>query len=70
MQTEYCLSASDYPELNHYIGQDIIVTDGTTLLGADDKAGWQEIVSAAEFLVAHPELEHGPVKIALLPMRK
>ena len=50
------------------IGQDLIVTDGTTLLGADDKAGVAEIVSAAEFLVVHPELEHGPVKIAsLLP---
>jgi tripeptide aminopeptidase len=61
------LSASDYPELNHYIGQDIIVTDGTTLLGADDKAGVAEIVSAAEFLVAHPELKHGPVKIAFTP---
>ena len=61
------LSAADYPELNHYIGQDIIVTDGTTLLGADDKAGVAEIVSAAEFLVAHPELKHGPVKIAFTP---
>ena len=56
-----------FPELLNYIGQDIITTDGKTLLGADDKAGICEIVSACEYLIAHPELKHGDVKIAFTP---
>lgn len=56
-----------YPEIMQYKGQDIIVTDGTTLLGADDKAGIAEIVSAMEYLIAHPEIKHGKIRIAFTP---
>ena len=61
------LSPGVCPELNHYVGQEMIVTDGTTLLGADDKAGVAAIVSAMEYLLAHPEVEHGTVRIAFTP---
>jgi tripeptide aminopeptidase len=61
------LSPTDFPELLNYIEQDLICTDGTTLLGADDKAGIAEIVSAIEFLTENPEIEHGTVKIAFTP---
>lgn len=61
------LSPSDFPELLNYIGQDIIVTDGTTLLGADDKAGLSEILTAIEYLKAHPEIEHGKIRIGFTP---
>ncbi len=61
------LSPSDFPELNDYIGKDIIVTDGTTLLGADDKAGIAEIISAVEYLKDHPEIKHGKIRIAFNP---
>ena len=50
-----------------YIGQDIIVTDHTTLLGADDKAGIAEVVTAMEYLVQHPEIKHGKVRIGFTP---
>lgn len=53
-----------FPALGRFVGQDLIVTDGTTLLGADDKAGIAEIVSTVEHLLAHPELEHGPLAVA------
>ena len=56
-----------YPEILQYIGQDIIVTDGTTLLGADDKAGIAEIVTAMEYLIAHPEIKHGKIRIGFTP---
>ncbi len=56
-----------YPEILKYKGQDIIVTDGTTLLGADDKAGVTEIVSAMEYLIQHPEIKHGKIRIAFTP---
>lgn len=56
-----------YPEILQYKGQDIIVTDGTTLLGADDKAGITEIVSAMEYLIAHPEIKHGKIRIGFTP---
>jgi tripeptide aminopeptidase len=55
------------PELAHHDGHELITTDGTTLLGADDKAGVAEIMAAAAYLVAHPEVPHGPVKIAFNP---
>jgi tripeptide aminopeptidase len=55
------------PELQHHVGHDVITTDGSTLLGADDKAGVAEIMAAVEFLHAHPELKHGPVKVAFNP---
>lgn len=61
------LSPSEFPELLHYVGQDLIITDGTTLLGADDKAGIAEIISAVEYLKAHPEIEHGKIRIAFNP---
>lgn len=61
------LKVSDYPELENYKGEDIIVTDGTTLLGADDKAGIAEIMSAVEYFINHPELPHGEIKIAFTP---
>ena len=61
------LSPTVFPELNNYIGQQLIVTDGNTLLGADDKAGISEIITAMEYLVNHPEIKHGKVKIAFTP---
>ena len=56
-----------YPEILDYKGQDIIVTDGTTLLGADDKAGLAEIVTACEYMVQHPELKHGKIRVGFTP---
>ena len=56
-----------YPEILDYKGQDIIVTDGTTLLGADDKAGLAEIVTACEYLIQHPEIQHGKIRVGFTP---
>lgn len=61
------LSPNAFPELLLYTGQDLITTDGTTLLGADDKAGIAEILTAMEYLLAHPEIKHGTVKVAFTP---
>ena len=61
------LTVAEFPELLNYKGQTIITTDGRTLLGADDKAGVAEIMCAAEYIMAHPEFKHGPVKIAFTP---
>ncbi|MBO5779823.1 MAG: peptidase T [Muribaculaceae bacterium] len=61
------LSPEDFPELLNYKGQDLIVTDGNTLLGADDKAGIAEIISAIAYLQEHPEIEHGDIAIAFNP---
>lgn len=61
------LSPSEFPEILQYKGQTIITTDGTTLLGADDKAGIAEIVTAAEYLVAHPEIKHGRIAVGFTP---
>ena len=61
------LSPEDFPDLLDYIGQDLIVTDGTTLLGADDKAGIAEIISAVEFLQQNPQIKHGKIRIAFNP---
>jgi len=61
------LETAKYPEILLYIGQDIVVTDGNTLLGADDKAGLTEIVSAMEYLVAHPEIKHGKIRVGFTP---
>ena len=61
------LAVKDFPEVAAYKGQDLIVTDGHTLLGADDKAGIAEIISAVAYLQAHPEIEHGKVRIAFNP---
>lgn len=61
------LETSKYPEILRYEGQDIIVTDGKTLLGADDKAGIAEIVSACEYLINHPEIKHGKIRVGFTP---
>ena len=61
------LSPGEFPELRDYVGQDLIVTDGTTLLGADDKAGIAEIISAVAYLQEHPEIKHGKIRIAFNP---
>jgi len=61
------LSPLEFPILNKYIGQQLITADGTTLLGADNKAGIAEILTAMEYLVHHPEIKHGPVRIAFTP---
>lgn len=61
------LSPKAFPNLKNYIGKTLITTDGTTLLGADDKAGIVEIMSAVEYLMAHPEIEHGRVRLAFGP---
>ena len=61
------IRVADYPELNNQIGNDIITTDGTTLLGADNKAGVAEIMDAAQFLVRNPQIKHGVIKILFTP---
>lgn len=61
------MSPSDFPELLSHVGEDLIVTDGTTLLGADDKAGVAEIMTAMQYLLDHPEIEHGKIRIAFTP---
>ena len=61
------LSPTDFPELLKYVNEDLIVTDGTTLLGADNKAGIAEIVSAMQYLIDHPEIEHGDIRIGFTP---
>ena len=58
---------AEFPELKQHIGEDLIVTDGNTLLGADDKAGIAEIVTAMTYLQAHPEIKHGHIRIAFNP---
>ncbi|MBF0709627.1 MULTISPECIES: peptidase T [unclassified Gemella] len=61
------MTVQDFPNLENYIGKTLITTDGTTLLGADDKAGVVEIVEAMKYLIEHPEIEHGDIKIAFGP---
>ena len=61
------LSPSQFPELKNHVGEDLIVTNGNTLLGADDKAGIAEIISGVEYLMEHPEIEHGKIRIAFNP---
>ncbi|MBN1791716.1 MAG: peptidase T [Bacteroidales bacterium] len=61
------LSPLEFPVINNYIGQQLITSDGTTLLGADDKAGIAEIMTAMDYLIRHPEIKHGPVRIAFTP---
>jgi tripeptide aminopeptidase len=65
--TGLTLRTADFPEIKQYKGQTIITTDGTTLLGADDKAGIAEIVTAMEYLVLHSEIKHGTVKVGFTP---
>jgi len=66
-EKEVIFHTHKYPEILQYKGQDIIVTDGTTLLGADDKAGIAEIVTAMQYLVAHPEIKHGKIRVGFTP---
>lgn len=61
------LTPEEFPELMNYLGDDLIVTDGTTLLGADDKAGIAEIISAVAYLQSHPEIKHGKIRIGFNP---
>ena len=61
------MKVAEFPELKRFIGHTLIHTDGTTLLGADDKAGVAEIMTAAEYLMAHPEVEHGKIRIGFTP---
>ena len=61
------LKPAEFPEMLHYVGQTLITTDGTTLLGADDKAGVAEIMNAVQYIVEHPEFKHGPIKIGFTP---
>ena len=66
-EKEIFLSVKDFPELPGYAGKELIVTDGTTLLGADDKAGVAEIMCMAEYLLSHPEISHGRIAVAFTP---
>lgn len=61
------MSPNYFPNLKNYVGQTLITTDGTTLLGADDKAGIAEIMTAMEFLIQHPEVKHGKIRVAFTP---
>ncbi|MGN7385883.1 peptidase T [Sporosarcina sp. SAFN-015] len=61
------MSVSTFPELKNYVGHTLITTDGTTLLGADNKAGIAEIMTAMEFLIQHPEIKHGKLRVAFTP---
>lgn len=67
LNDDYTLSPVDFPSLKKYKGHTLITTDGTTLLGADDKSGVAEIISAAEYLIAHPEVKHGKVVFGFGP---
>ncbi|RDV28271.1 peptidase T [Lysinibacillus capsici] len=61
------MSPTDFPELKNYVGQTLITTDGTTLLGADDKAGIAEIMTAMEYLIKNPTIKHGKIRLAFTP---
>ncbi|RNF40135.1 peptidase T [Planococcus salinus] len=61
------MSTTDFPDLKNYVGHTLITTDGTTLLGADNKAGIAEIMTAMEYLNQHPEIEHGKIRVAFTP---
>ncbi|RTQ90484.1 peptidase T [Lysinibacillus telephonicus] len=67
LNDDVVMSPTYFPNLKNYVGQTLITTDGTTLLGADDKAGIAEIMTAMEYLVAHPEIKHGKIRVAFTP---
>ena len=67
LNDKYTMSAEEFPDLKDFKGESLIVTDGNTLLGADDKAGVAEIMAAVEFLIDHPEIKHPAVKIGFTP---
>ncbi|WP_298193526.1 peptidase T [uncultured Streptococcus sp.] len=66
-QSGYTLNPAEFPNLNNYLGQTLVTTDGTTLLGSDDKSGIAEIMTAIEYLVAHPEIKHGEIHVGFGP---
>lgn len=66
-ELDIVLTPTDYPNLNNYQGQTLITTDGTTLLGADNKAGIAEIMIAMDYLIKHPEIKHGKIRVAFTP---
>lgn len=66
-EKKIAMKPEDFPSLKQYIGQDLVVTDGLTLLGGDDKAGIAEIMTAAEYLIGHPEIPHGPIRVGFTP---
>ena len=66
-EKQIVMSPRDFSNLTQYQGQDLIVTDGTARLGGDDKAGIAEILTAAQYLLAHPEIPHGPVRVGFTP---
>ncbi len=66
-ESNIVLSDKEFPELKQYLGQDLVVTDGTTLLGADDKAGVAEIINAIEYLLNNPDIKHGTIQIGFTP---
>lgn len=65
--TNTALTLEDFPELKDYVGQTLLTTDGKNLLGADDKAGIAEIICAMEYLMAHPEIKHGKIRVGFTP---
>lgn len=67
LNEEYTMTEKEFPFLKELVGQELITTDGTTLLGADDKAGVTEILDAMKYLLEHPEIEHGDIKIGFTP---
>lgn len=66
-QSGYVLNPEEFPNLNHYLGQTLVTTDGTTLLGSDDKSGIAEIMTAIDYLVTHPEIKHGEIRVGFGP---
>lgn len=66
-ESKTSLTVADFPELLDYVGQTLLTTDGKTLLGADDKAGVAEIICAMEYLVQHPDIKHGKIRVAFTP---
>lgn len=66
-QSGFSLLPEEFPNLNHYHGQTLITTDGTTLLGSDDKSGIAEIMTAMEYLASHPEIKHGEIRVGFGP---
>ncbi|WKA58007.1 peptidase T [Planococcus shenhongbingii] len=67
LSSSVTMAVADFPDLKNYVGHTLITTDGTTLLGADNKAGVAEIMTAMEYLVQHPEIKHGKIRVAFTP---
>ena len=67
LNDQYTMTEKEFPYLKDLVGKELITTDGTTLLGADDKAGVAAIIDAMEYLINHPEIKHGDIKIGFTP---